>query len=117
MDTLRNFLLVSLVVLLVVILYKRLLKKMGSKHASSKYTNFIEVRRVEGDVKIKIDVPRKEEVSLSVYDDADIEVDTVFSGSLDEGEHEFNWKQTRREGKNYYCQLKTKNQRATRYFS
>ncbi|MFZ6052397.1 FlgD immunoglobulin-like domain containing protein [Halocola ammonii] len=117
MDTLRNFLLVSLVVLLAVILYKRLLKKMGANKAKLKYTNFISIDSGAEKVNIKIEVPEAEQVTLSVYDKTDKLLDTVNEGQVEAGEHEFSWTKPENEGGQFYCLLKTRNQQATRYFS
>jgi|AntDeeMinimDraft_4_1070355.scaffolds.fasta_scaffold35426_1 flagellar hook assembly protein FlgD len=117
MDTLRNFLLVSLVVLLAIVLYKRLLKKMGAKKALVKYANFIAINSDGGLVKVKIEMPHTEEVKLSVFDQSENLVNTLHEGPLNEGEHEFTWERGQSTGDKYYCELKTKNQNATRYFS
>ena len=117
MDTLRNFLLVSLVVLLAVILYKRLLKKMGANKARVKYANFISIESENDNVNIKIEVPHSEEVSLAVYNRSDQFLHTVKDGKVEAGEHEFSWKKPSTTEEKFYCLLKTKNQQATRYFS
>ena len=117
-DYLTNILLITLILFLVYIMYRRLLVVLGKNEASRQFVHFqdTEVRLEEGAWRVGIEVPDPCHVVVSILEHENGVQRVLFDGDLEAGEHLFDIANDLSPGV-YTCELRTKNQRAERYFT
>ncbi|WP_306643819.1 hypothetical protein [Sanyastnella coralliicola] len=117
LETLRNALLLALIVMLVYILYKRLVKKMGEKEASDAYAHIVSQKQEGGTINLHIEVPNKDTLKVIVFNAAGEEVKVASNSTVDAGEHHVDVNIADLASGKYSLVLTTSNHRQERPFS
>ncbi|MCH2198012.1 MAG: hypothetical protein MK081_04470 [Flavobacteriales bacterium] len=117
LETLRNALLLALIVMLVYILYKRLVKKMGEKEASDAYAHIVSQKRDGSTISLQIEVPTTDTLKVIVTNAAGEEVKVASDATVDAGEHHVDVNIADLEEGKYSLILTTSNHRQERPFS
>lgn len=90
LETLRNTLLLTLIVILLYVMYKRLLRLLGKDDVNRARITFSDhaVTHVEGEVRIGFHVPSKTKVTIEVSRNRSDAPQVLIEGDFDAGNHE-----------------------------
>jgi hypothetical protein len=118
LETLRNALLITLLVILVYVLYKRMLNAMGKNEIKERYIYFTEDSlQDENASKIGIEAKSKQIVELAVFSEDGQRIQEVFKGEIEVGILRFDLSKFSLTTGKYYCQMITDKQQDSIYFT
>lgn len=117
LETLKNALLISLVVMLIYVLYKRLIKVLGKDNINGKYPHIGNALRIESTEGF-IDVELKNEAYLivEIYSNDGSKVSTVAEGDFKLGNHSFSFSVSEMQRGKYYYKVTSPYQESSQYF-
>ncbi|MDZ4750449.1 MAG: hypothetical protein SGI87_02455 [Flavobacteriales bacterium] len=117
-ETLRNALLITLLVVLVYVLYKRVLSALGKDEIKERYVYFTEDSLQDGgSTKIGIETKLAQDLKLSVYKNSGELLTTIHQGSMEQGIHYFDMSEHSLAPGKYYCEMITEKQKDSIYFN
>jgi hypothetical protein len=118
LETLRNALLITLLVVLVYVLYRRMLAAMGKNEIKERYIYFTE-DSLQGEFSNKIGIEAKsvQQVRLSVHATDGTALTEFYNGEVGIGIHRFDLEKLSLAPGKYYCQMTTDKQKDSIYFT
>lgn len=118
LETLRNALVITLLVILVYVLYKRMLHAMGKNEIKERYIYFTEDSlKDEKGSEIGVEAKSRQNVQLAVHTIDGNHVQQFFEGEIEVGILRFDLSKLALSPGKYYCLMTTDKQQDSIYFT
>jgi hypothetical protein len=117
LETIKNALLISLLLMLIYVLYKRMLRVLGKDNILSKYPAIGNALEWSGDIaKIKVDLKKETYLIVEIFTKEGTLIQSITEGEYAVGEHVFEFnKQSFAPGK-YFYKVTSSYQESSQYF-
>jgi hypothetical protein len=117
LEIIRNLLLVSLLAMLIYVMYKRLIHLMQKQHTMAKYPSLDAACTWDGSmVYLGMTIEQKMEIEVVAVCDESQWSQSIFSGSVDSGHHNYGLETVYLPAGKYHFQITTPHEKAMRYF-
>lgn len=117
LETLKNALLISLVVILIYILYKRLISTLSKNRINAKYANIENsIRFDDGKGFIQVELKNKAYLIVEVYSHQGDRIEAIEEGDFEAGHHSFSFVSSKLEKGRYYYKVTSPYQESSQYF-
>lgn len=117
LESIKNALLISLLLMLIFVLYKRMLRVLGKDNIQSKYPAIGNALEWNGDLaKVKVDLKKETYLIIEIFTKEGTLVQSVAEGEYPVGEHVFEFSRQSLSPGKYFYKVTSSYQESSQYF-